>query len=132
MLRKKESDRPSGPLIEPLAEGPGSIEPERSVVGQGITFDGKVTGKGNLVIQGAVKGVIRLEGNQVTIEEGGKVEADIQAESIVIRGVFKGNLAARGLVRLEKTAHFEGELKAARLQMEDGAKLNGGVELQRG
>ena len=37
---------------------------------------------------------------------------------------------AKGLVKLDKTAHFEGELKAARLQMEDGATVKGSVKLQ--
>jgi len=38
-------------------------------------------------------------------------------------------LTAKGLVIVKETARLEGELKAARIQMEDGAKLKGSVEL---
>ena len=77
-----------------------------------------------------MKGEIHLEGCQITIEDEEKVEADIQARDIHIRGEFKGHLTADGLVQLHKTSRFEGELKAARLLMEDGARLKGSVELQ--
>ena len=67
---------------------------------------------------------------KIIIEDEGKVEADIQARGVHIRGEFKGHLTAEGFVQLHKTARFEGELKAARLLMEDGARLKGSVELQ--
>ena len=92
-------------------------------------MDGKISGQGDLVIGGTVTGEIHLAGNQVTIEKDGRVEADIQGESIIVEGSFKGKLTAKGLVIVKETARFEGELKAARLQMEDGAKLKGSVEL---
>lgn len=131
-LKEKEVKRQGEPLIEPLAKSPAPIEHHRSLVGQGITVEGKIMGKGDVVVQGTVKGEIGLEASQVCIEEGGRVEAIIQAESVVIRGVFKGSLTAKGLVKLDKTAQFEGELKAARLQMEDGATVKGSIELQKG
>ena len=131
MFKKKAAAR-TEPQIEPVGGTPGAIEPQHSFISQGIALDGKVSGKEDLVIRGTVKGEIHLPGHQVSIEEGGRVEADIQAESIVIQGSFKGKLAATGLVRLDKTARFEGELKANGLQMEEGAKLKGGVELPKG
>jgi len=82
------------------------------------------------MVRGTLTGEVHLEANQVSIEEGGKVEANIQSENVVIRGHFKGTLMAKGLVKLDKTAHFEGELKAARLQMEDGATVKGSVKLK--
>jgi len=105
---------------------PGS---RSSFIADGVTMDGKISGQGVLVIGGTVTGEIHLAGNQVTIEKGGRVEADIQGESIIVEGSFKGKLTAKGLVIVKETARFEGELKAARLQMEDGAKLKGSVEL---
>ena len=105
---------------------PGS---RSSFIADGVTMDGKISGQGDLVIGGTVTGEIHLAGNQVTIEKDGRVEADIQGESIIVEGSFKGKLTAKGLVIVKETARFEGELKAARLQMEDGAKLKGSVEL---
>ncbi len=112
------------------AESLGPIEAQRAIVARGITFEGKIRGKGDLLIQGDLKGEICLEGHEVSIEEEATVEADIQAKVVAIRGQFKGKVAATGLVEIQKTGRFEGELKARRLRMEDGAKLKGTLELQ--
>lgn len=109
---------------------PDSGPHPHSLIGKGMAVDGVVRGKGNLVIGGSVKGEISLAGHQVSIEEGGIVEADIQAESALIQGVLKGNLTATGPVQLDKTAKFEGDLRASRLIMEDGVRMKGGVDLQ--
>ncbi len=131
-MSRKEAVAPTEPQIEAVGETPGSTEPQRSFISQGIALDGKVSGKEDLVIRGTFKGEIHLPGQQVSIEQGGRVEANVQAESVVIQGVFKGKLNAGGLVQLGKTAQFEGELESARLQMQDGAKLKGSVKLQKG
>ncbi|MFQ5913731.1 MAG: polymer-forming cytoskeletal protein [Nitrospinota bacterium] len=127
MIRKREESTRKPP--QTVAETPGPIEPQRSLIGQGVHFEGRVTGKADLVIQGTMKGEIYLRGHQVSIEEGARVEADIRAESIFIQGTLKGKVAAMMLVTLNKTASFVGELKAARLRMEDGARLEGSIEL---
>ena len=130
MSEEKKVGSQGGALLDVLADTRSPAETHRSLVGQGITFSGKVTGRGDLVVRGTLTGEVHLEAHQVSIEEGGKVEANIQSENVVIRGDFKGTLMAKGLVKLDKTAHFEGELKAARLQMEDGATVKGSVKLQ--
>jgi cytoskeletal protein CcmA (bactofilin family) len=126
----KETPNREKPQIAPQDFPPRSDLHPHSLIGKGMAVDGVVRGKGNLVIGGTVKGEISLEGHRVSIEEGGIVEADIQAESALIQGVLKGNLTATGPVQLDKTANFEGDLKASRLRMEDGVRLKGGIDLQ--
>jgi cytoskeletal protein CcmA (bactofilin family) len=126
---KTEPNNENEPAVRIETPTTSAAVSHRSFIGQEITLDAKVTGEGDLVIGGTVRGEIGLAGHQVTIEETGEVEADIQADSVVVHGSFKGKLVARGLVRLKNTARFEGDLKAARLQMEDGAKLKGNIEL---
>ncbi|MFQ5911819.1 MAG: polymer-forming cytoskeletal protein [Nitrospinota bacterium] len=109
-----------------------SVPSQHSWVGQGMVIEGKVAGKGDLVVHGTVKGEINLKGCQVSIDDGASVEAEMRAEAVTVRGKFKGNLVATGLVNLQPTSQFEGVLKAARLQMEDGAKLKGTIDLNGG
>ena len=125
----KESPKREEPQIVPHALTPDLDPHPHSFISKGMAVDGVVRGKGNLVIGGTVKGEISLKGHQVSIEEGGIVEADIQAESALIQGALKGNLTATGPVQLGKTAKFEGDLKASRLRMEDGVRLKGGIDL---
>ncbi|MDP6086782.1 MAG: polymer-forming cytoskeletal protein [Nitrospinota bacterium] len=124
-----EANRQDEARSESRTETDGAPGSRSSFIADGVTMDGKISGRGDLVIGGTVTGEIRQAANQVTIEKGGRVEADIQGESIIVEGSFKGKLTAKGLVIVKETARLEGELKAARIQMEDGAKLKGSVEL---
>jgi cytoskeletal protein CcmA (bactofilin family) len=124
-----EANRQDEARSESRMETHGAPGSRSSFIADGVTVAGKISGQGDLVIRGTVTGEIRLAGHQMTIEKGGRVEADIQGEAIIVEGSFKGKLTAKGLVIVKETAQLEGELKAARLQMEDGAKLKGSVEL---
>ena len=122
LIEQKSQDAPQPESSRPTNTG-------HSLIGPGISVEGTVTGKGDLVIGGTTKGDIHLNGYQVSIEKDGNVEAEIQAESALIKGTFRGNLTVNGLVKIEETAYFEGDLKAARLHLEDGAKLKGVIDL---
>ena len=128
-MRGDEANSQDEARSDSQTETHGASGSKSSFIADGVTVGGKISGQGDLVIGGTVTGEIRLAGNQVTIEKGGRVEADIQGESIIVEGSFKGKLTAKGLVIVKETALLEGELKATRLQMEDGAKLKGSVEL---
>ena len=124
-----KANKQDGAPLESLAQPKSTPGSQNSFIAEGIAVDGKISGNGNLVIGGTVTGEIHLAKNRVSIEKSGRIEANIRSESIIIEGSFKGKLTAQGLVNLKESARFEGELKAARLQMEEGAKLKGSVEL---
>jgi len=70
-----------------------------SVVGPGTRIEGTVVAAGSLRVEGEVKGKITAE-REVTLTPQGRVEANIEATSIVLGGQVKGNLAAKGDVSL--------------------------------
>ena len=87
MSEEKKVGSQGGALLDVLADTRSPAETHRSLVGQGITFSGKVTGRGDLVVRGTLTGEVHLEAHQVSIEEGGKVEANIQSRE---RGYPRG------------------------------------------
>ncbi|MDP7417793.1 MAG: polymer-forming cytoskeletal protein, partial [Desulfobacterales bacterium] len=51
----------------------------KTIIGEHITIDGQIHGKESLIIEGAMKGKIMLEKNQITVGAKGRVEAEIHA-----------------------------------------------------
>lgn len=103
----------------------------KTVIGEDISVKGSIHGKGNLVIQGSVKGTIDLNNHHLTVGPNGNVEAEVNAEHVTIGGHLAGNINARGKVEITKTAVFTGEIKAKRISVEDGAYLKAVIELER-
>lgn len=98
------------------------------VIGKGITIKGSLTGGGDLVIEGRVEGQIALK-NHLTIENTGKVQADIKAEELTINGEASGNIDASSRVAINNSAKVSGDIKAPRVIIEDGAVFNGSIEM---
>ena len=103
----------------------------QTMVGQQISIEGKIKGNEDLVIEGSVKGSIELEGQHLTVGPKGQVEADIHADSVTISGTLVGNITAVDKVTITKDADFNGEIKAKRISVEDGAMLKAVIELER-
>lgn len=82
-----------------------------SVVGPGTRIEGTVVAAGSLRVEGEVKGKITAE-REVTLTPQGRVEANIQATSIVLGGQVKGNLAAKGDVSLPADSRLDGDIRA--------------------
>ena len=103
----------------------------KTIIGEHISIDGNIQGKESLIIEGAMKGKIELEKNQITVGTKGRVEAEIHADNVTISGRLTGNIKALGKVSITKGANFTGEIKARSISVEDGAYLKATIELER-
>jgi len=96
-----------------------------SIIDEGFTVDGTVTGKGRLVIKGTVKGAVT--GDNVVIAEEGAVYADARANEITIGGVFDGQVEAQKALVILSTGKCSGQVKCHDLVVEAGGILNATV-----
>ena len=96
-----------------------------SIIDEGFTVDGTVTGKGRLVIKGIVKGAVT--GDNVVIAEEGAVYADARANEITIGGVFDGQVEAQKALVILSTGKCSGQVKCHDLVVEAGGILNATV-----
>jgi cytoskeletal protein CcmA (bactofilin family) len=103
----------------------------RTIIGEKISVEGGIHGGEDLVIEGSVKGSIELEKHHLTVGPKGHVEAEIHANNVTISGQLVGNIKALGKVEITKEADFNGEIKAKRIAVEDGAYLKAVIELER-
>jgi cytoskeletal protein CcmA (bactofilin family) len=100
-----------------------------AIIGKGIVIKGSLTGGGDLLVEGRVEGQINLK-NHLTIEQTGRVQADIRAEELTINGEASGNIDASGKVLISASAKVAGDIKAPRVVIEDGAVFNGSIEME--
>jgi cytoskeletal protein CcmA (bactofilin family) len=87
--------------------------------------------QGRLEIQGDlnVEGDLKASGD-VTIDSGATIQASIEGSNVSVRGQVTGNVSAKKRLTLGGSGHLNGDVKVARLTVEDGATLNGNVTMQ--
>lgn len=78
----------------------------------------------NLRINGKFEGSLEVKGN-LTIGQTAVVVGDILGENIIIGGRIKGNITAKERLTLLPTAIVEGDIYPARLNIAEGAILEG-------
>jgi cytoskeletal protein CcmA (bactofilin family) len=98
------------------------------VIGRGLLIRGELHGEEDLIIEGTVEGTISMERNLI-IESDGKIKADIETENITVRGEVVGDLVARDKITIHQGAKIIGDMKAPRIEIEDGAYYKGNVEM---
>ncbi len=96
-----------------------------SIIDEGFTVEGTVTGKGRLVIKGTVRGT--LSGDNVVISEEGSVYADARAHMMTIGGLFDGQVEVEKALVILTTGKCTGKVKCNDLVVEAGGLLNAAV-----
>ncbi len=101
-------------------------------IGQSIVFKGELTGDEDLEIDGQVEGNVNLTNNQLTVGANGRLKAEVHAKSIVVIGQVHGNLSATERIEIQATGVVEGDIHAPRLLVQEGASLNGRIDMGKG
>ena len=104
---------------------------EKTIIGEHITFEGRIHGNEHLIINGTMKGTIELQKHNSNIGSKGRFEGEIHALNVSISGQMNGNIKTQGKVKITKEADFIGEIKAKNISIEDGAYFKGAIELER-
>lgn len=143
---RKEDGRPQNPneistgpvnaTTPPAAAAPNS-KPSSSLptssnavacLSQGIRIKGEITGSEDLFIDGNVEGKVTFSNAVLTVGPNASVKADINAREIVVRGRVEGKLDGSERVQIWHTAKVNGDIRSARIAIEDGAEFRGKVE----
>ena len=97
-------------------------------IDQGSSFEGKLSFKDTVRIDGHFVGEITSE-NTLIIGETGEIEANIRSKTVIISGAVSGDVVAGTKVVLHKSARMKGNIEAPSLMIEDGAVFNGQVSM---
>ena len=122
-----KNEAPSAP--SPVSTG--GVGVLTAFIDQGSEFSGKLSFKDTVRIDGRFEGEIASD-NTLIVGETGHVEATIDSEIVIVSGEVHGDIRARNQVTLHKTARVFGNLRTAKLIVEEGSQLNGKVEMGAG
>lgn len=130
----KEQGTPGQPTVAPVTSAEAPRAPVvrsagHATIGPSIVVRGEVSGNEDLLIQGQLDGSVALDLNSVTVGAGGRVKADITGRIITIEGNVEGNLIAKEQIILRGSAIVQGDIKAPRVVLEDGASFRGLVDM---
>jgi len=79
-----------------------------AVIGRSTRIRGRISGDGDLVIEG-------------------NVEGDVDVGTVTVRGEVEGDIRARGTVRVESGARVRGDVSGESFSLEEGAEFVGNI-----
>ena len=113
-----------------LTTGETTLSTPRSVIiDRRVRIRGQVFSKEDLYLDGDVEGSIEVPNHKLTVGRNGTITAEIKAQDVVVLGVTRGNIQADDRTEIRKGANFGGNIKTARIIIEDGVAFKGRVEI---
>lgn len=99
-----------------------------TVIGNEAYFQGTLTAKGSLRVDGRIDGSI-VDAKIVTIGKTGKVKGDVSCEICYVCGEVRGNITALDHVEALAGSRVDGDMRAPRIMLEEGAIFNGNCSM---
>lgn len=135
MWKREEPSQPVPPQItskagSDLSDGP-SVN-ENVIIGKSIVVKGELRGSEDLTIEGQVEGKITLKQHVLRIGEHGRIRAQVVAKSVVVMGEVVGNIEATEKIEISREGTVEGDIKAPRVAITEGARFRGRIDMQQG
>jgi cytoskeletal protein CcmA (bactofilin family) len=111
----------------------GRIEPESrhgsATIGKAVKIVGQIYSKEDLFVDGDLEGTVEAMEHKLTIGPNGTVHASVKAREVVALGTIHGNVEAADKIEIRKDAKLVGDIKTARIIIEDGAYFKGSIDI---
>src|ERR1051326_5190021 len=102
-----------------------------AVIGKSVTIKGQIYSQEDLTIDGEMEGSIEVKEHRLTVGPNGRVQAGVKAREIVVLGTINGNVEVSDKIDIRKDARLVGDIKTARIVIEDGAFFKGNIDITR-
>lgn len=121
------STLPSRSSAEPHHDAPRG----QAVLGKSVIVKGQIVSREDLTIDGEVEGTVELQEHRLTVGPNGRVTASVKAREIVVLGTIHGNVETTDKIDIRKDAKLVGDIRTARIVIEDGAYFKGNIDIVR-
>jgi len=109
--------------------GDGRRDAQRKfTMGPNDSLEGKLVYDGSVHVDGHAEGEFRVTGN-LDVASGAMAKISIDAANVTVKGTVEGPVTVKDKLTLGKNAKLNGDIVVRRLQIEDGASLNGHVRM---
>jgi cytoskeletal protein CcmA (bactofilin family) len=98
-----------------------------SIIGPGMKIVGNCETEGTLRIEGSIEGKVRAA-KAVVIGKDGIVNGDVTTQDAIIGGRVTGSVIAESRLELQATCVIDGEIRARRIKLDEGGRVNGTVQ----
>jgi cytoskeletal protein CcmA (bactofilin family) len=114
-------------------EAPGQPDPfgaseSASVIDRHSEFDGTYSTDRDLRIEGRAKGKLSCHGT-LHVAQGATVDAEIEAEQVVVAGVLEGTVNCRSRLQIMPSGELRGKISTPSLVINEGARYEGQMEM---
>ncbi|HEU4797645.1 MAG TPA: polymer-forming cytoskeletal protein [bacterium] len=118
----------STPAQPPAAPSIPDVDPSTTVVSRDTTWKGEMSSEGSVHIHGRFDGAVKAV-QAIFVAEGSEVDATLTAETIIVAGVSRGTVRARGKFEVLPSGRVAGDIHAPTLVVHEGAVMTGQLRM---
>ena len=107
------------------------LNADLACLGKGVKIEGRIYSAQDLQVDGEVDGTIEMPNHKLTVGAHGRIKGEIKVREILVLGTAQGKVQAQEKVEIRSAANFVGDVKTARIILEDGAYFKGSIDVVR-
>ena len=100
----------------------------KNVLSSDVEVKGNLKFSGELMFEGKLEGEIQTDG-VLNLGDSAVINGNINAQNVVVRGKVNGNITAREKIEIKTKAELFGDIRAAKLVVEEGVTFVGKTEV---
>ncbi len=105
---------------------PGEVH---TLLGKGSEFEGKLSFEGQVRIDGKFSGQIFTK-DVLVVGDGARVNAEVNAGTVIIHGLVEGNIRATQLVEVHQPGRIKGNIETPNLSIDKGVMFEGTCKME--
>jgi cytoskeletal protein CcmA (bactofilin family) len=98
-----------------------------SFIGPQSEFQGDITVRGTLRVDGRVTGKVQAE--EMILSKTAVIKGDVLAQRIIVGGSVEGTIRATALVEIRANGRVQGDIFTDHFSVMDGARFNGRIDM---
>jgi len=102
---------------------------ELTLIASNTTFEGKIKTDGSIRIDGKFTGDITAKAS-AAVGISGTIDGTLSAKTITVAGKISGKVAAEEKLVLEAKSNVQGDIRASKLVVDEGAIFDGKCEMK--
>lgn len=110
-------------------KSPGEERRVAAWIGVAVVVEGDLTSSEDMTVAGRVEGNVTVREHTLVVGPDATIRGDVLARSVAVHGTVIGTITATQRLEVGETAHVEGDLRAGRIMIAEGARLNSRVAI---
>lgn len=106
-----------------------SSSSSKNVLANDVDITGTIKFENELIFDGKIEGEIVSDAGSLVLGKNANVSGEVRTKSVVVHGTVSGNITASERVELKASSQLNGDLKAMRIVIEEGATFIGKSEV---